>query len=144
MDSNVRFNHYDNLCLDWYRYVFANQRRSKDMDDREKIRQQAAVMLAFAEGKEIEVRNKAYAGWRQIFSPAWDWSCNEYRVRVKPKPPRKFVRYYVIDQRNPDSLGTAFLNKESAQKNCTIWNAYVQKEVCSVVAFELTEIQNAS
>ena len=142
MDSNAKFNHYDNLCLDWYRYVFANQRRSKDMDDREKIRQQAAVMLAFAEGKEIEVRNISSSIWRDDDTPFWDWWHNDYRI--KPEPPRKFVRYYVIDQRNPDSLGTAFLNKESAQKNCIIWNIYTQKEVYSVVAFELTEIQNAS
>ena len=139
MDSNAKFNHYDNLCLDWYRYVFANQRRSKDMDDREKIRQQAAVMLAFVEGKKIEVRNISSSIWRDDDTPFWDWWHNDYRI--KPEPPRKFVRYYVIDQRNPDSLGTAFLNKESAQKNCIIWNIYTQKEVYSVVAFELTEIK---
>ena len=138
MHSNARFNHYDNLCLDWYRYVFANQRRSKDMD-KKKILEKAAVMLAFVEGKKIEVRNISSSIWRDDDTPFWDWWHNDYRI--KPEPPRKFVRYYVIDQRNPDSLGTAFLNKESAQKNCIIWNIYTQKEVYSVVAFELTEIK---
>lgn len=138
MDSNARFNHYDNLCLDWYRYVFANQRRSKEMD-KKKILEQAAVMLAFVEGKEIEVRVKDSFVWKFSASPCWNWWNNDYRI--KPEPPRKFVRYYVMDQRKPDSLGTAFLNKESAQKNCTNWNVYAQKEVHSVVAFELTEIK---
>ena len=110
--------------------------------DKKKILEKAAVMLAFVEGKKIEVRNISSSIWRDDDTPFWDWWHNDYRI--KPEPPRKFVGYYVIDQRNPDSLGTAFLNKESAQKNCAIWNVYAQKEVYSVVAFELTEIQNAS
>ena len=138
MDSNARFNHYDNLCLDWYRYVFANQRRNKVMDEREKIKQQAAVMLAFAEGKEIEVRNKTYVGWRQIFSPAWDWSCNEYRVR--PKPPRKFVRYYVCVIQTGNLLG-GFITKEAAEISCASYNRGCKVPEFNVVAFELTEIK---
>lgn len=138
MDSNVRFNHYDNLCLDWYRYVFANQRRNKVMDEREKIKQQAAVMLAFAEGKKIEVRNKAYGDWRQIFSPVWDWFNYEYRI--KPKLPRKFVRYYVCVRKTGNLLG-GFITKEEAEISCASYNRGCRVPKFNVVAFEMTEIK---
>lgn len=51
-----------------------------------KAKQQAEVMLAFAEGEEIEWRRKGYENW-QHGEPQFNWA--EYHYRVKPDAPKK-------------------------------------------------------
>lgn len=42
----------------------------------------AAVMIAFAEGKKIEMNNGM--GWHPCPHPIWDWECIKYRVAAEP------------------------------------------------------------
>lgn len=62
----------------------------------EETKQAAQVMLAWAEGKTIEVisTNDTCNDWRVVSkfeSPMWDWYKFEYRVK---KEPRKFYVVY--------------------------------------------------
>jgi hypothetical protein len=56
----------------------------------EKAKQQAEVMLAFANGAEIEWYRDNVGEWQDAKAPQWDWSMNHYRVKVVPK----VVKYY--------------------------------------------------
>lgn len=58
------------------------------MTTQEKI----AVMQAFVEGKEIEVKKCGIEQWVQISRPIWDWGDCEYRI--KPEHPKPKVRPY--------------------------------------------------
>ena len=51
---------------------------------REEVRKAAEVMIAYADGKEIEYTIKGSNKWTKVESPSfnWDW---EYRVKPKPK-----------------------------------------------------------
>lgn len=51
---------------------------------KEQARKAAEVMLAYADGKEIEYTIKGRNKWTKVESPSfnWDW---EYRVKPKPK-----------------------------------------------------------
>lgn len=49
------------------------------------IKEQIAVMQAFAEGKEIEVRPLGSNDWVTTLTPGWNWSCFEYRIKIEPK-----------------------------------------------------------
>lgn len=44
-----------------------------------------AVMQAFADGKEIEVRPVGTDDWVPALTPVWNWSCFEYRIKPEPK-----------------------------------------------------------
>ena len=48
----------------------------------EELKQAAEVMLAAAEGKQIQVAGKESNLWVDcIYSPAWDWAENTYRIK---------------------------------------------------------------
>lgn len=50
----------------------------------EEAREAAEVMLAFAEGAEIEYRNEASDHeWLPLPTPSWAWENSEYRVKPK-------------------------------------------------------------
>lgn len=51
---------------------------------REEARKAAEVMLAYADGKEIECRYRKNSVWMEVNSPAWDFS--DYFYRIKPQP----------------------------------------------------------
>lgn len=38
-------------------------------------------MLAYAEGKEVEFKQKGKLTWKKTISPNFDWFCNEYRIK---------------------------------------------------------------
>jgi hypothetical protein len=64
------------------------------MNAQEKAKQQAEVMLAFANGAEIEYTvGKDCQGWIDNKTPAWDWNTYSYRVKVVPK----VVNYYCYE-----------------------------------------------
>lgn len=76
------------------------------MDIREKTRQQAEVMMAFANGKDVEYRDIDGKVWRDILEcPQWSWGIYEYRVKKQELKPGgnyktrdgKDVRIYAID-----------------------------------------------
>lgn len=46
-------------------------------------RQAAEVMMAYADGKEIEFNNSSY--WEEAAYPVFDWCHNKYRVKSEPK-----------------------------------------------------------
>jgi hypothetical protein len=60
------------------------------MNAQERAKQQAEVMLAFANGAEVEFTEHSNDSWRQTKEPFWDWSLFRYRVKVVPK----VVKYY--------------------------------------------------
>ena len=53
--------------------------------NREEARKAAEVMLAYANGKEIERSRENENDWMVADNPIFDWSCNDYRIRHKPK-----------------------------------------------------------
>ena len=61
--------------------------------DRNDARKAAEVMLAYADGKEIEFSNKGEEIWSNIVSPAFDWRDTCYRIKPKPscRPYRRCV-----------------------------------------------------
>lgn len=54
------------------------------MTPQERAKKQAEVMLAYAEGKEIE-RYTNMASWMLDDDPTWNWIDNDYRVKKTPK-----------------------------------------------------------
>ncbi len=51
--------------------------------NREEARKAAEVMLAYAEGKEIEKQRSG--NWVITKDPPFDWLCSNYRVKPEPK-----------------------------------------------------------
>ena len=49
------------------------------------IEEKIAVMQAFADGKEIEVRNSKSTGYYLCKEPLWDWSSSDYRIKTTPE-----------------------------------------------------------
>ena len=49
------------------------------------IKEQIAVMQAFAEGKKIEIRDRYNKEWSNIEDPTWDWVGFDYRIKPEPK-----------------------------------------------------------
>lgn len=58
------------------------------MTPQEQAKYQAGVMLAFAEGKTIEVTSDE-ENWGENDSPIWNWLTFNYRV--KPAEPKKVI-----------------------------------------------------
>lgn len=65
----------------------------------EELKRMAAVMLAAAEGKEIQFRNQRGSCWCSCTNPVWDWYAYDYRV--KPIA----IKYRVAVLRFPGSSG---------------------------------------
>ena len=51
---------------------------------REEARKKAAVMLAYAEGKEIDVFDENINDWDKIDSPRFNWGIDVYRIKPEP------------------------------------------------------------
>jgi hypothetical protein len=68
-------------------------------DAREQARHKASVMIAFAEGKEIEHRYKAPNSkeWNSIAQPTWRWHDYDYRVKPEERKPRE-VKFWISDR----------------------------------------------
>ena len=47
--------------------------------------EQIAIMQAFVDGKQIEVRTTSNRPWEKTRSPNWNWLCCEYRIKPSPK-----------------------------------------------------------
>ena len=52
---------------------------------REEARKAAEVMLAYADGKEIEYKNGALKDWSITSVPTFNWGSNDYRIKPEPK-----------------------------------------------------------
>lgn len=54
---------------------------------REEARKAAEVMMAYADGKDIEFNDNITTGcpWKEIDDPMFDWLSFIYRVKVEPK-----------------------------------------------------------
>ena len=55
---------------------------------REEARQAAEVMMAYAEGKEIELNGRSSCGcqmWEETSDPTFNWNDFMYRTKTKPK-----------------------------------------------------------
>lgn len=51
---------------------------------REKARKAAEVMLAYADGKEIEFCNNHGGVWEKVVIPGFDWEMVDYRIQQEP------------------------------------------------------------
>ena len=52
---------------------------------RENAKKQAEVMMAYAEGKPIQVKDVcSYGPWEDTVNPLFDWSSRNYRVKPEP------------------------------------------------------------
>lgn len=60
-------------------------------NEREEARRKAEVMLAFADGAEIQFYHWTNEDWDDVGHPSWNWDGNDYRV--KPKPRECWVKY---------------------------------------------------
>lgn len=57
---------------------------------RENAKKQAEVMMAYAEGKPIQVKDVcSYGPWEDAVNPLFDWSSRQYRI----KPEQNYVPY---------------------------------------------------
>ena len=61
-----------------YRY------RIKPKTPQDITREQAAVMIAWADGGEVECRDRTLDGWCSVDTPSWNWGGYEYRVKESP------------------------------------------------------------
>lgn len=52
---------------------------------REEARKKAEIMLAYANGKEIEFYNAKYKKWTSIYDPEFDSYIDCYRIKRDPK-----------------------------------------------------------
>ena len=52
---------------------------------KEEARKAAEVMLGYANGNVIEWSRKDRDDWMVTDDPIFDWICNDYRIRYKPK-----------------------------------------------------------
>ena len=52
---------------------------------REEARKAAEVMLAYADGKEIEYKNGALKDWSITSVPTFNWGSNDYRIKPGSK-----------------------------------------------------------
>ena len=83
--------------------------------NKEQAKENAAVMLAFAEGMTIECRARVgYGKWCVTKTPTFAFDYNEYRV--KPEPLEVFVTYYEIggDGKTP-TCGGAYFSEDRAK-----------------------------
>lgn len=53
---------------------------------KESAKLRAAVMLAYADGKEIEWRDIRKGAWQDAPNPTWNWDKFEYRVKPEEDP----------------------------------------------------------
>ena len=53
--------------------------------NRNEARKAAEVMLAYADGKEIEYKNGALKDWSITSVPTFNWGSNDYRIKPEPK-----------------------------------------------------------
>ena len=84
---------------------------------REEARKAAEVMLAYANGEEIEYTVKGCNNWMKVDSPSfnWDW---EYRIKPKPKFDPKTLQPF-------DKVITKF---SGCPWKCDIFSYYIWKE----------------
>lgn len=55
---------------------------------REEARRAAEIMMAYADGKEIEFNNSSVENnhhWEESIDPVFDWCHSKYRVKSEPK-----------------------------------------------------------
>ena len=52
---------------------------------RDEARKAAEVMLAYADGKEIEWTHRNVYNWARASTPTFDWCQNDYRIKPEPK-----------------------------------------------------------
>ena len=69
---------------------------------RDEARKAAQVMLAYADGKEIEFSDKGEKIWSNVGSPAFDW--RNFCYRIKPKP--AFRPFKEADELSTSDRGT--------------------------------------
>ena len=91
---------------------------------REQAREAAAVMLAWADGKEVEYSPQGYSIWKPNAEPCWSWSGCNYRIK-----PTATLRPWTADEvplgaqaRNREHPKTRWLiDRTSSEENRKDW-----------------------
>lgn len=89
--------------------------------DKSKILEKVAVMLAYANGKAIEWKNKTfpdeYTKWIYDFEPSWDWSRIDYRVCAEVQ-----VKFHIPTKDEFEDLISNFTRWNAKKKGLEIQN----------------------
>ena len=104
------------------------------------IKEQIAVMQGFADGKEVEFKEKDSSRWRTpIYKLTWNWQGFDYRI--KPEPPIKEIKWgiYLIKQQRLHH--EIFADATIAKQQCKDWNVITRCNAYRVVKLEISEIQ---
>lgn len=64
------------------------------MNAREEARRMAEVMLAFADGADVQLRLHDGGPWSYTGAPGWDWGTWDYRVKPSPREEWRVVDKY--------------------------------------------------
>lgn len=51
---------------------------------REEIRKAAEVMLAYADGKDLQICGQGSNKWTDVVIPVFNWELNSYRIKPEP------------------------------------------------------------
>lgn len=91
--------------------------------NKDQLKAAAAVMLAAADGKQIEwrhspkLRDSTWAPIGFVEDAAWNFHSYEYRVKPEPKK-----LYGVFNKRG--ELVTSWEDREDADRFCVLWSAH--------------------
>ena len=100
------------------------------------IKEQIAVMQGYADGKEVELKEKGSSHWRTPkFGLVWNWFQFDYRI--KPEPPIKITLWGIVSKKH--GVLQMYHNKQDAI------NIHVPRIGQQVVKFICTEVpENAA
>ncbi len=75
----------------------------------EETKRKMAVMAAFANEKQIQVKERYPNGqWEDTDEPAWNWRHYDYRVKPEPRVPRvRWINEYPEDVNQFEHLGVS-------------------------------------
>ena len=52
---------------------------------REEVRKAAEVMLAYADGKDLQICGQGSNEWVDVIIPVFNWELNSYRIKPEPR-----------------------------------------------------------
>ena len=108
---------------------------------REEARKAAEVMIAYADGKEIEFNNSSV--WEEATYPVFDWCHSKYRVKSEPKyRPFKDMEECWNEMLKHQPLG--WVKAKESKSVALIGNVYMDKEVWIVWTTNEKDLYSAS
>lgn len=112
---------------------------------REDAKKAAEVMMAYAEGREIELSNikDDYLIWEDVTDPMFNWSICKYRIKPEPKyRPFKNSEECWNEMLKHQPFG--WLKAKESKSVALIGNVYMDKEVWIVWTTNEKDLYSAS